>query len=260
MDQEVNWGLKHPEAEDLRFAESETEAYFGRLAKAREMSRELFESVRRRELKGRAAVLLAHAALRDALFGFIDTARQQANDAVDLSPGWDVRVMAALALAWSGDAAQASKLGDQLAAEFPGGTLMQNYWLGVIRSVVWLQAGNPMQALDALRPAAAYELADTFFPAGSAIYPAYVRGVAYLQVRDGAACMAEFQKILRHQGMMGNSPLAVLAHLGVARAYALAGDKANARKEYAALLAIWKSADAGMPLLNLAKTELAGLR
>src|SRR6185369_14819074 len=134
MDQEVDWGLKHPAAEELRFAESETEAYFGRLAKAREMSRELFESVRRRELKGRAAVLLAHAALRDALFGFIDTARQQADDAVDLSPGWDVRVLAALALAWSGDADRASQLGDQLAAEFPGGTLIQNYWLPVIRS------------------------------------------------------------------------------------------------------------------------------
>jgi hypothetical protein len=107
---------------------------------------------------------------------------------------------------------------------------------------------------------AAYELADTFFPAGSLIYPAYVRGMAYLRARQGTAAVAEFQKILLHRGMVGNSPLGSLARLGIARAHALTGDQVTARKEYTESLAIWKGADAGLPLLHEARAEFAGLR
>jgi hypothetical protein len=260
MDQEVSWGLKHAEAEELRFTESETEAYFGRLANAREMSRELSELARQREMRGRAAVLLAQASLRDALFGVTVTANQEAHEALNLSPGWDVRVLAALALASAGDVAEAAKLADQLGAEHPGSTMIQNYWLPSIRGEIARQSGNPAQAIEALRLAMKYELADTFFPAGSVIYPAYVRGMAYLRARQATAAVAEFQKILLHRGMVGNSPLGSLARLGVARAYALAGDRASARKEYTESLGIWKGADASVPLLTEARAEFAALR
>jgi hypothetical protein len=84
--------------------------------------------------------------------------------------------------------------------------------------------------------------------------------MAYLNARQGAAAAAEFQKILLHRGMVGNSPLGSLARLGVARAHALAGDQASARKEYTESLAIWKDADVGLPLLHEARAEFAGLR
>jgi DNA-binding winged helix-turn-helix (wHTH) protein/tetratricopeptide (TPR) repeat protein len=259
MDQEVDWGVRHPEAEDLRFTESETEAYFGRLAKAREMSRELIESARRREMKGRAAVLLAQAALRDALFGATVNGRQEAHEALSLSLGWDVQVLSALALASVGDVPEAAKLADQLGAEHSGSTLIQNYWLPSIRAEIARQSGDWAHAIESLRVAMKYELADTFFPAGSVIYPAYGRGMAYLRARQATGAMAEFQKILLHRGMVGNSPLGSLARLGVARAYALAGDRAGARKEYSDLLAIWKGADAGLLVLTEAKAEFTAL-
>ncbi len=211
-------------------------------------------------MKGRAAVLLAHASLRDALFGATLMSHQEAHEALDLSPGWDVRVLAALALASAGDVAEAARLADQLGAEHPGSTLIQNYWLPAVRAEIARQSGNPAQAIEALRVAAAYELADTFFPAGSVIYPAYVRGMAYLRARQGTAAAAEFEKILLHGGMVGNSPLESLARLGVARAHALAGDQATARKEYTESLATWKGADANLPLLNEARAEFARLR
>ena len=61
------------------------------------------------------------------------------------------------------------------------------------------------------------------------MYPAYLRGQAYLHARNGKEAAAEFQRIISHRGIVLNFPLAAVAHLGLARAHALEGDTANAR-------------------------------
>jgi len=91
-------------------------------------------------------------------------------------------------------------------------------------------------------------------------YSNYLRGQAYLGERNGAEAAREFQTILDHRGWSPLSPLYPLAHLGLARAAILQGDTAKARKEYQDFLALWKDADADLPILIEAKKEYEKLK
>jgi hypothetical protein len=51
-----------------------------------------------------------------------------------------------------------------------------------------------------------------------------------------------------------------LAKVGLARAYVLAGDKAQARVAYQDFFALWKDADPDIPLLHEVKAEYAKLQ
>jgi hypothetical protein len=92
------------------------------------------------------------------------------------------------------------------------------------------------------------------------LYPVYLRGEAYLALNQGGAASAEFQKILDHPGVVLNEPIGALSHLGLGRAYALAGDNAKARTAYQDFFALWKSADPDIPILKQAKAEYAKLK
>jgi eukaryotic-like serine/threonine-protein kinase len=248
-----------PSEEEFRFLQSDTEAYFGRFAKARELTRQVVESARQKDLMGRAAVWLAADAVRASLAGDAAAARAQARGALALTTGWDVRALTAVAFARIGDIDDATKLADGLTADLPASTLVQNYWLPAIRADIELARGNATSAIDLLRRASAYDLADTALLAAPPLYPVYIRGLAYLRAHDGAASAAEFQKILGHRGIVVNSPVAALAHLGLARAYALAGETSKARSAYQSFLALWKGADSDMPAVKEARTEFARL-
>ncbi len=91
-------------------------------------------------------------------------------------------------------------------------------------------------------------------------YSNYLRGQAYLGERNGAEAAREFQTILDHRGWSPLSPLYPLAHLGLARAAILQGDTAKARKEHQDFLALWKDADADLPILIEAKKEYEKLK
>src|SRR5262249_18998209 len=155
------------------------------------------------------AMLVAREALWEAWFGNPEAAARQARTALGLAPGRDVRALVALALAHTGDRNQAGKLADQLDAEFPASTLIHSYWLRAIRAEIELRDRNYGRAIELLRATAPYDLADTPVP----LAPVYLRGEAYLDARQGEAAAAEFQKILKHPGIVGNSPVGALAHL-----------------------------------------------
>ena len=122
-----------------------------------------------------------------------------------------------------------------------------------------LNSGNAQAALDALIAAAPYELGHTNEDFTFAVYPVYFRGRAYLAAKNGAAAVAEFQKILDHASIVGNEPIGALAHLGLGRAYALSSDTARAKTAYQKFFTIWKDADPDIPLLIQAKAEYAKL-
>jgi tetratricopeptide (TPR) repeat protein len=129
----------------------------------------------------------------------------------------------------------------------------------MIRAATALHSGNGKQAIDALSAAAPYELGQTNSSFTFALYPVYLRGEAYLAAKQGAAAGNEFQKILDHASLVGNEPLAALAHLGLGRAYALAGDSAKSKAAYQDFLALWKDADPDVPILKQLKAEYARL-
>ena len=263
MKQQADWAIGKPGAEDWMLSlESDTEAWSGKLGKARELSRQAVESARRSDEKEPAGLWQANAAIREALFGNVEAARQNAASAVALAPGsHDAEAQAALAYALTGDATHAQSLGDDLALRFPQGTVVQSVWLPTIRSQIESGRKNPARSIELLQAAAPYELGMLSGSAtNSCLYPVYIRAEAYLSAQQGQLALAEFQKILDHRGLLWNCATGALAHLGLARAYVLQGDTAKARTAYQDFLTLWKDADPDIPILIAAKSEYAKLQ
>jgi serine/threonine protein kinase/predicted Zn-dependent protease len=261
MQQQVSWAMGKPGTEDLLLsAQSDTEAYHGRLAKARDLSQHAVDSAKSNDAKETAAIWEVNQALREAEFGNATQARQFANAALALAPGRDVQLLAALALARAGDAASAQKFTDKLNSDFPLSTVLQHYWLPTVQAEIELAHGSAARAIEVLHSASTYELGDPPQFQPGTLYPVYVHGQAYLRAANGAAAAEEFQKIIDHRGIVLNFPLGALAHVGLARAYALAGDTAKAKAAYQDFFALWKDADPEIPILKDAKAEYAKLQ
>ncbi len=261
MAREVAWATGKPGIEDLAlYLQSDTAAYAGQLAKANDFTTRAVASAQQAGEKETAADYQAEAALREALIGDAAQARQQAATALKISNGRDTEAAAALALALAGDAAQAQKLADDLAKQFPETTVVQFNYLPTIHAAIALDQNAPAKAIADLQPASPYELGNPAQTISLILYPVYVRGLAYLAAHQGAQAAAEFQKIIDRPGLAENEVIAPLAHLGLSRARALSGDKPGARKAYQDFLALWQHADAGIPILQQAKSEYAKLQ
>jgi serine/threonine protein kinase/Tfp pilus assembly protein PilF len=217
---------------------------------------------RRREsskLYLRAAEAARHHGLRNAASEF-----EEADARADALSGNCQTVQRlgrpALALAMCGDAAQAEKLAEETSKLFPNGTLWNAVQLPAIRAATALKRDQPARAVELLASASPYERA----------YPdaVYLRGLAYLGLRQGAAAAAEFEKILDHKGANWGSSwqhpywgqFYSLSYLGLARGSVLAGDLVKAGKAYQEFLTLWKNADPDIPILKHAKAEYAKLK
>jgi len=195
--------------------------------------------------------------VREALAGNMGLAKQQAQAALALSNGRDVEAVSAIALGLAGDAPQSTRLAEDLSKRFPENTIVQLEYVPMIHAAAALDSGSAAKALEALAPAAPYELGSTPL---ITLYPVYLRGEAYLAAHQGSAAAAEFQKILDHTGVVQNGPIGAWAHFGLARAYAISGDAAKAKVVYQDFFALWKNADPDVPVLKQAKAEYAKLQ
>ena len=256
MEREAAALMGKPGFEDAMLAtESQTAAYAGQFNKMRELARRAVESATRADEKETAAVYQATTAFYEAMAGNAALAKQQAQAGLALSNGRDVEAYSAIALALAGDSAQATRLADDLTKRFPEDTMVQSGFLPMIHGTNALESGNGAKAVESLAAAAPYELS-THFPG----YPAYFRGQGYLKLGQGNAAAAEFQKIVDHPGVVQNDAVGAFAHLGLARAYALSGDKQKARTAYQDFFGLWKDADPDIPILKEAKAEYAKLQ
>jgi ATP/maltotriose-dependent transcriptional regulator MalT len=258
LGQEAAWRGDGQDA--LLSAQSDTEAYFGRLAKAREFSQRAVDSALKSNEKETAALWQANSALHEVEVGYSVSAGKRAHAALAIAAGPVVNTLAALALARSGNIVKARQLADNLSRDSPNDTILQNYWLPTIRAAVELAKNNPERAVELLRPATAFELGQSQPFVLGMMHPAYLRGQAYLLLKKGTEATAEFQKVINHRGLVLNYPLGSLARLGLARAYALQGDAAKARSAYNEFLSLWKEADPDIPSLRQAKAESAKLK
>jgi len=260
MQQQVAWAAGRSGEEDwLISTQADTEAYFGRLRKARELSQRAVELALRADARETAAVWQANSALREAEFGNASSGQQGALAALALLPGRDVRCLAALALARAGDVSRARKLADSLNRDFPQNTLVQSYWLPVIRSAIEINQSNLDSALQALQDARPYELAQSQPLQVGTLYPTYLRGQAFLKAHRGQEAITEFQKIIEHRGIVLNFPLGALAYVGLARGYTLEGDIPKAQTAYDEFLKLWRTADTNIPILRQSRAEAAML-
>jgi eukaryotic-like serine/threonine-protein kinase len=260
MQQQLQWAVGKPGSEDILLsAQADTESYFGRLGRARDLSRRAVDSAIRSDYPEAAALWQVSAALREAEFSEIREARADVRAALALSAGRNVKVLAALTLARIGDADQAEAIVNELQGENPHNSVFTRFRLPSIVAAIALSRGNPARALEILEVIRPYELGEPS-PSGLApLYPPYLRGLAYLSMRDGAAAAVEFTKLLDNPGIALNFAPAVLAHLNLARAYALANDRGRATAAYEGFLALWKDADPKVAIRIVAEREYAGL-
>ena len=244
--------------------EANSAGYFGQLAKAREFTKQAADAARKQEKKETPATYDAEAAIREALAGNIAVAKQNVKTALALSRSKDVEAMSALALALAGDSREATQLATELDRQFPKNTILQLNYLPTIRAAEQLWDGggriDPAKAIEMLAPVTPYELGITALEEGLSLYPVYVRGQALLLARNGSAAATEFQKIIQHPGVVQNEPIGALAYLGLARAYALSHDSAQAHAAYQEFFALWKDADPDVPILKQARAEYAKLQ
>jgi eukaryotic-like serine/threonine-protein kinase len=261
MLQEVAWGAGKPGEEDpLLSAQSDTEGYYGRLAAARDFARRAVDSAVRADSKETGGLWQADSALREAEFGNSAEALREAGAALALAPGRDVKVQSALAMARAGDLKRARMITDELEKAYATNTTLKLYWFPILRAAIALADHKPSDAIVALEAVAPYELGQPPPYQVGTIYPAYLRGEAYLAEHDGNAAAREFQKLVDHRGIVINFPLASLARLGLGRAYAQAGDTAKAKAAYQNFFTLWKNADSDIPILKEAKSEYAKLQ
>ena len=262
MERQVNWAADKPDAADFLLSyQSDTEAFYGRLEKARELSRRAVESATVNNLKETAAGWQMNEALREAEFGNASRAHKESISALSMASTRDVQILAALVFARAGDSTRAQRLADEVQERFPKDSIIGHYWLPTVRASIEINRGHPDKAIEFLDQAAQYEMGDnSYFEFGIFLYPAYVRGQAYLLLHRDAEAAAEFQKFLAHPTMVANNPLFILAHLGLARAYTLQGNPERSRSAYQEFFGLWKDADSDIPILRDARLEYAKLQ
>jgi tetratricopeptide (TPR) repeat protein len=210
----------------------------------------------------KAAIYRAAEAVCEAHFGNWDRAKELVRAALALGKGRDVEYAAGFALALSGDITGSRTLAEDLAKRFPEDTPVQFEYLPTLRALFALYDKVPLDAIEWLQTALPYDLAmpgTAFFAKFGGLYPAYVRGQAYLQAGRGREAAAEFQKVLDHRGIVLADPIGALAHLQLGRAFALLGDKLKAKAAYEDFLSLWKDADDHIPVLARARSEYANL-
>jgi len=170
--------------------------------KARDFSRRAVDSAVRVDSKETAASWEVNAALREAELGNRVAARQGVAAALVLSPGRDVKVVAALTLARLGDVARAKVLAEELDKSYPTNTMLRLYWLPTINAALELSEGNWSKATVLLDAAAPYEQGSPPPLQLGTLYPAYLRGQANMLGHNGSAAVAEFQKLLDAKGIV----------------------------------------------------------
>ena len=234
----------------------------GRMRQARTMWDRAIASAQQGGRAEMAGIYEAAEAVCEAHFGNWSAAKEHARIAVKVAKGRDVVYAAAFALQLSGEPLESEKLAADLEKRFPEDTPVQFEYLPTLRALSSLAHGAPLEAVEQLQRAVPYDLAmpgTAFFAKFGGLYPAYVRGQAYLAAGRGQEAAAEFQKVLNHRGIVLADPIGTLAHLQLGRANVVSGDLTKAKSAYQDFLTICKDADPDIPILKQAKAEYAKL-
>jgi hypothetical protein len=261
MTVQAAWAAGRPGEEDQMLnIEADTEAYYGRMIKARDLARRAADSAVRADAKETAAQWIVWQAFREVEVGDVTSARQSVARALALAPGRDVRVLSAMVLARAGESSQARIIIEALEKSESTNMYLKDYWFPVLEASMDLAQHAPDRAIIALEPSLPYELGSPAPENTGTLQPAYLRGLAYLAQKNGVAAATEFQKLIDHSGVVQNFLLGSLARLQLARAYAISGEKVKAKAAYQNFLALWKDADPDVLVLKQAKAEYARLQ
>jgi tetratricopeptide (TPR) repeat protein len=227
----------------------------GRIAAAHEQFRRGIQMSLQTDFNEVAAQLSMEDAEMHASVGQCAEARTEVRAGLSLSRDNLTLERASRALALCGVEQEASSLSNELAKLFPDATLTVNVARPVIAAALAIERGEGARAVELLEPVRRYDHVPS-----AEFWVLYLRGLAYLQMKNGAAAAGEFQSILAHQGEVPASMLYPLSSLGVARATALSGETAKAREAYEKFFALWSKADSTLEPIVSARAEYARLQ
>jgi tetratricopeptide (TPR) repeat protein len=235
--------------------EARASASAGRVSAAHELFQRGIQMTDRDDLRELSAQTAAEDAETHAIAGQCVDARREVSAALGFGRDNFTLERASRTLALCGRAEESQRLVAELAARYPAASLTTLIHRPVTAAAIAVQSGQADRAVAQLDPVAAYDRA----PA-SEFWPSYLRGQAFLQKKDAHSAGAQFQSILDHRGQAPTSPLYALAHLGRARAHALAGQRDEARGAYERFFTLWQGADPALESLRAARREYAQLQ
>jgi hypothetical protein len=247
---------------DSEHFESLVSAHEGRLQQSTQESMQAVTLARQAHLAERAALFEGAAAMREALYGYPDESSRHSFAAGQLVQGRDVDFPRAFALALSRNSSAVLPIVMRLEKQYPEDTCVRFTYSPALRALLAINQGSPAKAIEFLTVSKAYELAQTgvsLYAHYGALYPTYVRGLAYQQLHKNREAAAEFQRMLDHPGLLLADAIGPAARLQLARALRDAGETTKAKAAYQDFLALWKDADPDIPLLQQAKAEFARL-
>jgi tetratricopeptide (TPR) repeat protein len=217
------------------------------------LARHAAEELRSGGFPSAAADLLAAGATSQAMAGNTGRAREMASLAAQASMDRTTSLDLTLGYAYAGDFRQADALLAHLFQQYPESTSLKQVYAPDVRALEAIQQHKADAAINALEGVRTYDFA---IP----LSLPYIRGLACLAAHQTQQAIAEFQKIVDHPGVQATSPVHSLAHLGLARSYAQAGNTEKALTAYQDFFALWKDADPDVPVLQQAKAEYAKLK
>jgi tetratricopeptide (TPR) repeat protein len=258
MEEQWRWAEGKPDADyRLLYDRAMTEAYYGHYSNYRKLSARARELAAQENALPDVARYTSDDALHEAEVGNPAQALQLAETGLKEPQYRATQPMLALAFARAGETTRAQELANSINKTAPVGTVVQNYLLPAIQAAIKIHSKDPGAAIKILERTKKYEFAvmDSF----GDLYPAYIRGLAYLQIGEGLLAKMEFQRLLDHPGLVGTNVIGALSHLQLARALKSSGDAAAAIKSYEDFLGLWKDADPDIPIYQQAKAEYAEL-
>jgi len=259
MQKEWAWAAQDPvRGRFVLYRQSRAEGFYGRSRNAHRLGQRDVESSMKGGFVSDAAGFESLEALTHAETGNLRQSQALVKDALRKSQDRNVLMLAAFTFTRAGNTKQSQELMEKLNQLFPNDFTVQAFSLPVTRAAIKLDENDPTAAIDILRPVTPYDLAlsDAFYY----VYPAYLRGLAYLQLKQGDLAAAEFRKVLDHSGVGAGFVTGALSVLQLGRAQVLMHDEKAARKSYEEFLALWKNADSDLPIYKEAKAEYAVLR
>jgi tetratricopeptide (TPR) repeat protein len=234
--------------------QADTSAFSGRAMDAHEQFRRGIQMALQGNFPEVAALLTMKDAENHAIVGQCAEARGGVSTGLELSRDNAALEKASRVLALCGASREASSLSGELAKRFPDATLTIRVSLPVTAAAAALEQREPARAIALLDPVKPYDHTPS-----AEFWPAYLRGQAYLQLKDGRAAGVEFQSIVDHRGEVPTAVLYPLAHLGLARAAMMANDAGKARRAYEDFLTLWNNADPDLQPLKDARLEYSRL-
>ena len=201
------------------------------------------------ELVSAAAQALAEAALDRALIGDCATTQELLTDSTAYPQAAEALFDVGMASALCGEIDVAKKSDEKLGQAYPQSFFVNGLYRPELQAAVVWKSGDPEGALKTLDGVRGFDLIS--------LTP-YLRGLILLTAKQPQQSVAHFEGTLEHRGaaLLTNPVLPAMAQIGLARAFAAAGDRDRSTDSYRSFLALWSSADNGSPLVREAHVHV----